>query len=135
MTDSLTDLTVTPEASTPQHAGENPSDDARCLQCGAALATDQEWCLECGAARTLVHRTPDWRVPVLVVGIVIALVLAGFLIVLINLSSDANRNTATITATSASTAARAPAVGTAATTIPTASSGTRLASWPIGLGG
>ncbi len=60
--------------------------DGHCLRCGAALAPDQEWCVDCGAARTLIHRAPDWRVPVVVVGVVIALVLVAFLVALTNLS-------------------------------------------------
>lgn len=42
--------------------------------------------MECGAARTLIHGAPDWRVPVAVVGGVIVLVLAAFLIALTNMS-------------------------------------------------
>lgn len=61
--------------------------DERCLRCDAALA-DQEWCLECGAARTLIHRPPDWRVPVAVIATVIGLVLAAFVIALIELSGS-----------------------------------------------
>jgi len=65
----------------------DPRADGHCLRCGAELADDQEWCVECGAARTLIHRPPDWRVPVVVVGAVIVLVLAAFLIAVISLSS------------------------------------------------
>jgi hypothetical protein len=65
-----------------------------CEQCGAQLAEDQEWCLECGVARTLIHRAPDWRIPVAIIGTVVAVVLVAFAIALINLSGDANRSTA-----------------------------------------
>lgn len=100
---------------------------SRCLQCGARLADDQEWCVECGAARTLIHRPPDWRIPIAVIGAVIVAVLAGLLIALASLSSDANRTaraqaTATVTAPSASAAA--PTVARP-----------QLATWAAGLPG
>jgi ribosomal protein L37E len=68
-----------------------PEPAASCERCGAALAIDQEWCLECGAARTRIRRAPNWRVPVAVVTVVIALALIAFLIALIDLSIIANR--------------------------------------------
>ncbi len=81
------------EASSPtQERGSYDSPlDAHCLRCDAVL-DDQEWCLECGAARTLIHRPPDWRVPVAVIATLIALVLAAFLIALIDLSGNVNGN-------------------------------------------
>jgi amino acid transporter len=106
----------------------SPEDHAtgtRCVQCGASLADDQEWCLECGAAQTLIHKPPDWKVPIAIIGTVVVLALIGFLIALATLSSDANRSaaaqvTTTVTAPSqpAATAAK-PTVG----------------SWPPGLPG
>ena len=65
-----------------------------CPQCDARIEADQEWCLECGAARTVLHRAPDWRVPVAVIGTVVLLVIAGFAIALVGLSSDASSNPA-----------------------------------------
>ncbi len=62
----------------------------RCSGCGASLAEDQEWCLECGAARTLLRTPPDWRIPVAIVGVVVALVLIGLVIALVSLSIQAN---------------------------------------------
>jgi hypothetical protein len=61
------------------------ADATFCAQCGTELEDDQEWCLECGAARTLIHRPPDWRIPVAIVGTVLLLILAGFAIALIKL--------------------------------------------------
>jgi hypothetical protein len=75
---------------TPRPSAPRDATDTRCLQCGAELDDDQEWCLECGSARTLIHTPPDWRVPVAVLGGVVALVLVVFVVVLVNLSSDAN---------------------------------------------
>lgn len=117
-------------------AGE-PSPGHVCSHCGAPLRDDQEWCLECGAARTLIHRPPDWRIAAAVIAGVVAVVLVGFGIALVNLSSTANRSQPT--ATTGTTAARAPnstataATATAATaTPPTART---LATWPVGLSG
>ncbi len=93
---------------------------ASCAQCGAALARDQEWCLECGTARTIIHRPPDWRIPVAIVGTVVLLALLGLAIALVNLSSVANRGaSATVTRT---TRAVAPA-------------GLAISTWPVGLPG
>lgn len=62
----------------------------RCQGCGSALASDQEWCLECGAARTLLIRPPNWRIPVVIIGVVIAVVVVALLIALVSLSIQAN---------------------------------------------
>lgn len=69
---------------------EPASASERCQACGAALAEDQEWCLECGAARTMLRRPSDWRIPVVVIGVVIALVVLALLIALVGLSIQAN---------------------------------------------
>jgi hypothetical protein len=130
-----------------EHAATEPAEGA-CAQCGAQLEDDQEWCLECGSARTLIHRPPDWRVPLAVIGLVVAVALSAFVVVLVNLSSDANRRAALAAAT-ATTATAPPTqtttpttptttqtTGTAAATTPlTTPNGTRLESWPAGLSG
>ena len=68
------------------------SNEDVCAFCGARLGSDQEWCLECGSARTLIHRAPDWRVPVMIVAAVILLCLTGLAVALIDLSAQANRS-------------------------------------------
>ena len=114
--------------------------DPYCAQCGTELHDDQEWCLECGAARTLVHRPPDWRIPVAIAGTILLVVVAGFAIALINLSSRTNAATASAPAaatTAAGTAAPAtgpsPSATPAAQAAPTAA--TPFGSWPVGLSG
>jgi hypothetical protein len=62
----------------------------RCAACGVRLEPDQEWCLECGAARTVLHRPPDWRVPVAVGAVVVGLVVIAALVALVSLSIQAN---------------------------------------------
>jgi hypothetical protein len=60
-----------------------------CSLCGATLAEDQEWCLECGAARTTIRRSPDWRIPVLVIALVVIVVIGGFALALVRLTANA----------------------------------------------
>jgi hypothetical protein len=67
--------------------------ETTCTRCGARLAADQDWCLECGAAvRTRILPAPDWRVPLAIVGAVIALAAAALVLALISLSNSANRS-------------------------------------------
>lgn len=60
--------------------------EATCAACGAPLERDQEWCVECGTARTALRPPPDWRVPVAVIAVVVAVVLVAGLIALVSLS-------------------------------------------------
>jgi uncharacterized protein (DUF983 family) len=67
-------------ATAEQTANDAPAGLERtCPACGSALADDQEWCLECGTATTIIHSSPDWWVPVVVIAIVVAAALAGFI--------------------------------------------------------
>ncbi len=104
-------------------------DDPFCAQCGTELGEDQEWCLECGAARTLIHRSPDWRIPVAIVAAVVLLVLGGVAIALVNVSRSANAAAAQAGTPTTATAVATPAPANAAVTQP------RLGSWPVGLSG
>ncbi len=82
--------------------------DPDCAQCGTELQDDQEWCLECGAARTLIHRPPDWRIPIAILGTIVVLVVAGFAIALIDLSKRTNATTRAAGGEPAASAAAAP---------------------------
>jgi hypothetical protein len=106
--------------------------DSHCAQCGSELAEDQEWCLECGAARTLIHRAADWRIPLAIMGTVALLVLAGFAIALVNLSSHANDAARTVAV--AVPAAHKPAVA-ATTAKPAKPAAPTIGTWPVGLSG
>jgi septal ring-binding cell division protein DamX len=111
-------MTIAPS---PEHADTEPAEGV-CAQCGAPLADDQEWCLECGGARTLIHRPPDWRIPAVIIGLVVIVALAAFAVVLVKLSSDANQRAALALATTPATPpVPAPASTTTihATTTPT----------------
>jgi septal ring-binding cell division protein DamX len=143
----------------PHPPPQAPADNL-CLHCGSELADDQEWCLECGSARTLIHRPPDWRIPLAVIGAVVLAALLVFAIVLVNLSGDANQSAnaavnAAAASTSTATVAAAPvqstattastATATAKTKTSTASTATStplpptvtagLPGWPVGLPG
>ncbi len=53
----------------------------RCPRCSSPVGPDQDWCLECGApARTRLAPTPNWQLPTVAIGAVVAL--AGALLAL-----------------------------------------------------
>ncbi|MHB8656701.1 MAG: hypothetical protein ACYC91_01905 [Solirubrobacteraceae bacterium] len=129
---------------------------AQCAHCGAPLAETQEWCLECGGARTLIHRSPDWRMAAAIVALVLVLALAGFVFVLIRLSAGTGTSgtgapaaAGNLTGLSAVPGARrsnrlalgggpspsAGAAGQSSAGGATASSGSSIAAWPVGLSG
>ncbi len=155
---TFADPTTEPATRTP----EATQDPDACVHCGTPMVEDQEWCLECGAARTLIHRPPDWRVPVAVIGTVVAVAVAVLAIALINLSSGTTPSviTRTVAARAPSTsgtpttsASKADGATTARTTPGAATSSTGsgattsttptteaaattphgIASWPVGL--
>ena len=75
----MTDV-ATPPPATEQRA---------CPRCGAALAPDQEWCLSCGTAvGTQVAPTPRWRLPVVLVSTLLALIAAALILALVELGGD-----------------------------------------------
>jgi hypothetical protein len=91
-----------------------------CPRCGAYVAEQQDWCLRCGdAARTRLVPTPNWRLPLMLAGIVAALALLVIAISFVQLT----RNDAPVTpTTTAPPAAAAPPPATTAppTTAPPA---------------
>jgi hypothetical protein len=89
----------------PQSADRTPN--PACTLCGRPMADDQEWCLECGAARTVLARPPDWRVPVLVIGLIVLLVVGGLVFALTQLGDNAGKVTI-LTTSSAGTSAGRP---------------------------
>jgi sporulation related protein len=120
-------VTLASEAPRPEPATTTTT-TAVCANCREPLAEDQEWCLECGAARTLIHRAPDWRIAVGIVGAIVTIALVAFAIVLVNLSADSSQAVTTVTA------------ATATVTAPTASAPASIAAqtfvgWPVGLSG
>jgi hypothetical protein len=90
-----------------------------CPRCGATLRDDQDWCVECGAAaRTRIARTPNWKLPIAALGVLLALAgsAAAFAFVRLSDTDDdlaAAKSAATLTqatAPPATTATTAPAV-------------------------
>ncbi len=76
----MTEVATPPPATAQQRA---------CPRCGASLAPDQEWCLSCGnAVGTEVAPTPRWRLPVALVGALLALIVAALVLALVELGGD-----------------------------------------------
>jgi hypothetical protein len=87
----------------------------RCPRCGAEVGPEQDWCLECGApARTRLAPTPNWKLPVAAVAVVV--VLAG---IALAIAFNALTNDNGVVATSrATTAAPAQPSETPSTSVP-----------------
>jgi hypothetical protein len=63
--------------------------DPPCPRCGASLTPDQEWCLNCGAdVGARFATTPRWRIPVVLVGLLIAAALGAVALALVELADD-----------------------------------------------
>lgn len=91
-------------------AAPPPATERACPRCGASLAPDQEWCLSCGTAvGTRIAPTPRWRVPVLLIGGLLALIAAALVLALVELSGDPQPVAKAPGATAAATPAGAPA--------------------------
>ena len=66
-----------------------PATERACPRCGASLAADQEWCLSCGTGvGTRIAPTPRWRMPVVLVGTLLALLAAALVLSLVELGGD-----------------------------------------------
>ena len=79
----MTDVATPPPA--PQPAAEQRA----CPRCGAGLEADQEWCLNCGnAVGTRIAPTPRWRLPIVLVGGVLALLVVALVLSLVELGGD-----------------------------------------------
>lgn len=93
-----------------------------CPRCGQALRSDQAWCLECGlAARTRVHPPPNWRLPIALTLLLLALLAAGIAFTLVALLDEREAAPAatTVTVPAPAPAATTPPVTTPpATTVP-----------------
>jgi septal ring-binding cell division protein DamX len=84
-----------------------PATERACPRCNAPLAPDQEWCLSCGAdVGARVAPTPRWRLPVALVGGLLALLAAALVLALVELSGDPQP------------VAKAPGAGATATATP-----------------
>ena len=106
-----------------------PTEQRSCPHCGSPLAADQEWCLNCGhAVATRIAPTPRWRVPVAIVGGVLALLVAALLLSLVELSSDPQPVAKAPTSQATATPSVPPEEGGAAAATPTPAIGTPTAT-------
>ncbi len=61
----------------------------RCPRCSSPIGPEQDWCLECGApARTRLAPTPNWRLPTVAIGAIIALAGALLAFAFVKLTND-----------------------------------------------
>jgi len=76
-----------------------------CPRCSTPIAAEQEWCLNCGtAARTAIAATPNWRLPLAVLAVVVVLcgaALAWAFVELTNNDAEVRAATAVQTAPAA----------------------------------
>jgi SPOR domain len=87
-----------------------PATERACPHCGATLAPDQEWCLSCGTAvATRIAPTPRWRVPIVLVGSLLALIGLALVLALVELSGDPQPVAKAPTTAATATPAGAPA--------------------------
>jgi hypothetical protein len=109
------------------HAPASTPPGEPCPVCGAPLHPEQSWCLHCGsAARTRLAPAPNWKPPLAVLAVVLALALGSIAAALVDLaggSGSAPATTTTVT-TAAATPATPPASTTAAGARTTATSAT-----------
>jgi len=92
------------------------SGGVRCPRCGVPLAAGQDWCLQCGtAARTVVAPTPNWRAPIALIGVIVALSGAALAFAFVTLTGDDEPVVATtpMTATTSTVAVTAAPEATA----------------------
>jgi septal ring-binding cell division protein DamX len=118
--------------------------ERRCPRCGASLRPEQEWCLQCGTGLGAHVAAPrGWRLPLAVVGGLLALAVIAVVLAIVELSSDAETVTTQPTpAVTAAPTATPPAATTpvpsatptpAVTATPTpAAAGSGLGDWPAG---
>jgi hypothetical protein len=101
-------------------AGATPQPAEGCPLCGSPLQGEQEWCLRCGAAaRTRLASTPNWRAPLVLLGLMIVLglgVLAAALVSLAGGSGSTPATTITRTVTTTSITPTTPGATTTPTT-------------------
>lgn len=61
----------------------------RCPRCTSPIGPEQDWCLECGApARTRLAPTPNWQLPTVAIGAIIAIAGALLAFAFVKLTND-----------------------------------------------
>jgi hypothetical protein len=105
-----------------QQTGTLPQATEGCPLCGTPLQAEQEWCLRCGAAaRTRLASTPNWRAPLIVLGLAIALGLGALTASLVTLAGGPKTtpvSTITRTVTAGASGTSIPGTLTPGTSVP-----------------
>jgi hypothetical protein len=80
-------VSAQPPESGPPHVPDRPT--IRCPRCSAPIGPEQDWCLECGApARTRLAPTPNWQLPTVAIGAIVALAGALLAFAFVQLTND-----------------------------------------------
>ena len=94
-----------------------PAGTIACPRCGQPVGPDQDWCLNCGAAaRTRLAPTPNWRLPIAGLALVVALAGVALAVAFVTLTGNSDTPSQTITTTAP--AAAPPTTAAPATTAP-----------------
>ncbi|HEY7960616.1 MAG TPA: hypothetical protein VID29_01730 [Solirubrobacteraceae bacterium] len=119
--------------------GPPPLAGEGCPLCGTPLRPEQEWCLRCGAAaRTRLASTPNWRTPLIALGLAIVVALGALTASLVKLAGGPRTTPAsTITRTVTTPTSATPGATTPGATTPgalTPGAGTPGATSSLGSG-
>ncbi|HEY0346129.1 MAG TPA: hypothetical protein VGC59_15855 [Solirubrobacteraceae bacterium] len=69
----------------------------RCPRCSSPVGPDQDWCLECGApARTRLAPTPNWQLPTVALGAIVAIAGALLAFAFVKLTNDNGNGNAAV---------------------------------------
>ena len=105
----------------------SPPPGEACPLCGAPLHPEQEWCVHCGAAaRTRLAAAPNWKKPIAVLALVVALSLGVIAAALIALAGNSTSNVHSISVVTSPAAGVTPSPGT----VPTATTPQTRSSAP-----
>jgi ribosomal protein L37E len=98
-----------------------PPADIPCPRCGAPVGSEQAWCLTCGApARTRMRPTPNWKLPLLAIAVIVLIVAGGTVGAFVALTTDNEAPKASTVSTATVPAATPPPAATGTPTDPNA---------------
>lgn len=98
-----------------------PPAEIPCPRCGAPVGPEQAWCLTCGApARTRMRPTPNWKLPLLAIAVLVLIAAGGTVGAFVALTTDNEAPKASTVPTSTVPAATPPEATTGAPAAPDA---------------